>query len=172
MSHACIAGITESGKTHLARALARGFMRSWVKTLVLHKPLEKWGRDEAAWQTSDPEAFLRMFDAARGCAVFMELADADVSKWDDRFHKAFSRGRHLGHRCHFLAQRAAMVHPAIRENCTAVYLFKSAPKGAQVWAEEFADDQLLKAGETTFPQYHFMHKASRFAQAVQRKLSN
>ncbi len=168
MSHATIAGITESGKTYLARSLARGFVRSGVKTLVLHKPLEKWSAQEATWQTADPDSFLGMFKRARGCACFMELSDASVSKWDKGFHECFSQGRHLGHRCHFLTQRAATVHPTIRENCTAVYLFCSAPPGCRVWADEFNDPFLLRAA--SLPPHTFIHKPARFAPCVVRRL--
>jgi len=169
MSHATIAGMTESGKTFGAQCLAKGLRAEGVNTLVLHKPMEIWPASAASWQTDDIERFLPMFECNRGCAVFMELSDAAVSKYDERVHRCFTAGRHLGHRVHFITQRPATVHPAIRENCTALYLFNCATKAAQMWAEEFNDPALLAADR--LPQYVFLHKPSRFAPAVLRKFT-
>ena len=170
MSHATIAGMTQSGKTFAGICLARGFRAAGVGTLVLHKRLERWPDDAASWQTPDIERFLQMFERARGCAVFMELSDATGGmKYDYRIHECFTAGRHFGHRCHYMTQRAATVHPAIRENCTALYLFNSATKGAETWAEEFNDKALLAADK--LPPFVFLHKPSRFAPAVLRKFN-
>jgi len=163
MPHATIAGMTMSGKTFLAQTNARAFRAAGVGTLVLHKPGERWPEACANWQTDDPEKFLVKFWKAQRCACFMELSDAAVSKWDERFHACFTRGRHHGHRCFFVTQRAATVHPAIRENCESLYLFTCGAKGAAVWAEEFCDNVLLAAA--TLPQYNFMYKPTRYAPA-------
>ena len=170
MSHATIAGMTESGKTFGAMCLAKALRAEGVSTLVLHKPMEIWPADAASWQTDDIERFLPMFDGSRGCAVFMELSDAAVSKYDARVHRCFTAGRHLGHSVHYITQRPATVHPAIRENCSALYLFNCAPNAAAIWAEEFNDAALLRAPE--LPAYCFLHKPSRFAPAVLRILKS
>lgn len=159
--HGTIAGITGSGKTFLAMNHAAGFIKAGIKTLVLRKPGEIWPAASASWQTEDVEAFLSMFDRARRCVCYMELPDSGAKKNDERIHLCFSRGRMFGHRCFFLTQRAAQVHPTIRENCTELFLFTSAAKGAAVWAEEFADPELEKAA--TLPQFAFLHKATRFS---------
>ena len=169
MSHSTIAGMTQSGKTFAGMELAKGFRLAGVGTLILHKPLEIWPASAASWQTDDPEKFLWQFDRSRGCAVFMELSDAAISKFDERFHRCFTTGRHLGHRCHYMTQRASTVHPAIRENCTALYLFACAASAARVWAEEFNDDTLMRA--STLPMYVFLHKPSRFEPAAIRRFS-
>lgn len=162
--HAAIVGQTGSGKTYAAQSEAREFIKGDVKTLVLHKPREPWPRTAASWQTDDPAKYLAMFWRAKRCACFMELADAGVSKWDTEFHKCFSQGRHEGHRCFFLSQRAATVHPTIRENCSALYLFSVAPAAAKLWAEEFNDLELLKA--VTLPPTAFFYKPNRYTPAI------
>lgn len=171
MSHATIAGMTQSGKTYLAQQLARGICSKGVPVLALHKPREPWGKGCTTWQTPDPEQFLSMFDrigkengkTGKSCATFMELSDAVVDKYDSRFHLCFTQGRHDGFRCHFVTQRAAFVHPAIRENCTAIYLFNCTPKAADVWVEEFNDERLSIAAD--LPPHYFVHKEERFAPA-------
>lgn len=156
MPHGAILGMTTSGKTWAAQQQARDFRRRGIGVLVLHKPREPWPADCVSWQTDNPDEFLRMFWAARCCACFMELADADVEAADTRFHKCFTQGRHEGHRCYFLSQRAAQVHPNIRENCTSLFLFAVATKAAKLWADEFNDPALLGASGLN-PQQHFCY---------------
>lgn len=171
MSHATIAGMTESGKTHCARQIARGLLASGVRTLVLHKPREPWDKKEASQQTSDPELFLSAYEAigkhnsktGQSCAAFMELSDATVDKYDSRFHLCFTQGRHDGFRNFFLTQRAAFVHPAIRENCSLIYLFNCTPKACDIWVEEFNDERLSLAAD--LPPHYYVHKSARFSPA-------
>ncbi len=167
MPHAAIIGQTDSGKTYAGKSLARAFRRAGISTLVLHKPREPWAPEEASWQTADPATFIAKFWRAKRCACFMELADAGVSKWDTEFHRCFSQGRHEGHRCFFMSQRAASVHPNVRENCASLYLFAVPPAGAKLWAEEFNDAALL--GAVTLPPRVFWYKPNRYTPATLRR---
>ncbi len=121
---------------------------------MLHKPREPWPAGCANWQTDDPERFLWKFARSRSCACLMELADAEVDKFDDRFHRCFSQGRHDGHRCYYLAQRGEQTHPTIRDNCESLCLFSCTGRAAKPWAGEF-NDPLLLAAATLDPQEHF-----------------
>lgn len=165
MPHAAIIGSTGSGKTYLAQDLARIALRRGRGVMVLHKEREPWPLPAGplTFQTHNPEHFLAVYWRARSCDCFMELADADVDKFDSRFHRCFTQGRHEGHRNFYLSQRAAMVHPNVRENCASLYLFAVPIKGARLWADEFNDAALLAA--TTLPPRYFFHKPSRFRPA-------
>lgn len=165
MPHGTFGGITESGKTFGAQQIATAAYHTGKGVLVLHKELEPW--PFASWQTSDPELFLRMFWAARNCLVFIEMSDAEIARNDVAFHRCFSKGRHAGHRCFFITQYPTTVHPTIRSNCHSVFLFSCAPPAAKIWAEEFNEPLLLTA--PSLPQYHFIHKPSRFAPAYVSK---
>lgn len=171
MPHRAIIGQTGSGKTFAAQCLAAYTAALGRGVLILHKPRERWPLPAGplAWQTDDPEIFLRMFWAAKNCDCFMELADADVDKWDERFHRCFTQGRHEGHYCYYLSQRAATVHPQIRENCESLCLFSTSIKGAKLWADEFNDETLL--GAVSLPPHVFYFKPSRFGPARLLKLS-
>lgn len=163
--HEAIIGQTGSGKSHLAKRKAAGFRRAGIPVMVMHMDIEPWPAECHSWQSSDPAEFLRMFWASRGCAVFLEMADAEVNKWDVGFHRCFTKGRHFGHRCFFVSQRAAQVHPAIRENCSSLALFSVQAAPARLWSQEFNDNTLLQAASLkpnpphTFP---FYYKANRF----------
>ena len=161
--------MTTSGKTTLAKQLALSFRKFDVPTLVLHKPREPWDKSCASWQTCDPEEFLFKFARTQKHACFMELADGSVDKYDSRFHKCFTEGRHDGHRCFYLSQRAATVHPAIRENCESLYLFTVDWDAAKIWSTTFVDKELLNA--PYLPPHYFLHKPNRYTPAVKRKLT-
>ena len=183
MPHGAIIGLTTSGKTFLARQLAAGFMKADFasqgnKVMALHKPREPWeDGKECDFCTSDPEEFIAEHkkQAALNCkhgtktVAFLELSDSAVDKYDVRFHKYFSEGRHDGVRFFYLTQRGATVHPNIRENCVSLYLFMCGGAAAKLWAEEFADKKILEAAE--LPAHYFVHKANRFSPAVIRKLT-
>jgi len=156
--HHAIIGLTGSGKTFYAQSLARVHRRAGTDTLVLHKEREPWPGDAVSWQTSDPEAMLRVFWRSKSCAVFLELADAEVGKYDERFHRCFSMGRHEGHRCYYLAQRGEQTHPTIRDNCSMLALFACTGRAARAWADEFNAAELLGAASLDPARHNFFLK--------------
>lgn len=166
--HAFIGGMTSCGKTHLAKDLARQFRHRGVGVIALHKADEPWPGVCVNWQTSDVERFMAKYRQCQRVVAFMEMADAEVEKYDDRFHKCATRDRHLGNRCFFIAQRPAAVHPAIRENCEGLYLF-TCGAAAKVWAAEFCDPEIIQASR--LPKYNFVYKANRYAPARLMKLT-
>lgn len=168
MPHGAIIGLTTSGKTTLGIQGAQSFVRNGVPTLVLHKHREPWPDDAATWQTEDPDEFLWKFARVQSHACFMELADGLVDKYDERFHVCFTQGRHDGHRCYYLSQRAATVHPAIRENCESLALFTVDWDAASQWAKTFVDKKLLEA--PNLPLYTFLYKPNRYTPATIKKL--
>lgn len=160
--------MTTSGKTTLGKQFCESFYRRSIPTLVLHKPREPWPVNFASWQTEDPDEFLYKFVRVQSHACFMELADGLVDKYDSRFHACFTQGRHDGHRCFYLSQRAATVHPAIRENCESLYLFTVDWDAAKIWATTFVDKKLLDA--PNLKPHEFLHKPNRYTPAVLRTL--
>lgn len=181
--HTAMLGQTGSGKTFGAQQIAASMIRRGILTLVLHKPDEHWPAASASWQTHDPARFARMYWASRNVACFMELADADVPKFSDEFRKMFTRGRHGGRHNFFLSQRAAQMHPDIRENCASLFLFSVGKNAAKLWAEEMSDERLVYApippeiippenrtgaplfGAMALPKRWFFYKPNRFTPA-------
>jgi len=177
MPHAAIIGMTESGKTYLAKYLAKMYKSKGYETLALHKPDEPWSNEEVTKQTTDLDLLLDLIETRNeenkhkienlgfpsqlinGYIVFMELSDANAEKYDSRIHSQFTAGRHKGHMLHYLSQRSAIVHPTIRENCGILYLFNCHSTQAKDWSIEFNDKELLNASK--LPVHWFYHKKSR-----------
>lgn len=157
-----VIGQGKSGKTTLAKALARGFRSAGVKVLALPLPGDHWA--EADWQTTDLDRFNAMFWRARQCAVFMEFSDAEVEKNDERYKRMFTKGRHQGHRVFVIAQHYSQLPTSIRDQLEALWLFSCGKRTAKEFAEGFADDDLfLQVGA---PRFRYLFK--RRCMPVQR----
>ena len=150
MAHSLILGMTETGKTTLARDLASAYRKQGWKNIALD-PLRdpRWPVD---FITDDGDEFLEVFWASRRCMVFMDEGGESVGRYEMEMQKTATRGRHLGHSCHFIAQSAVQLAPIIRDQCTHLFLFCSGAKSGKTLAEEFNAPELelcvaLKRGE-------------------------
>lgn len=175
MPHAIIAGMTMSGKTHLARSIATARIAAGGGVLVLTKPRDVWPLPPGpgpVFQTADPELFLRTLKGARNCFVFVEATDArtadgeQLDKCDTRFHALATDSRHDGHEVFFLCQRPVALSPTIRENVSRLFLFRVGRLSASTLAEEFADPILETA--PGLPLRHFLEKPDTFTPAKRR----
>lgn len=141
--HTLIGGTTESGKTTLAKAIAREVKKRGGKVIVL-TPFG-WEDVEADFITNDKDKFLKMYWSSRNCFAFIDEGRQMANRYDDAMTLTAVQGRHWGHSNFFIVQRLNMLHPDIREQCSQVFLFCSAPKSAEAAAEEFVNDALLEA---------------------------
>lgn len=143
-----------SGKTSLAKKIAAGFRRNGVGVIALTLPGDVWA--EADWQTTDPDRFDTMFWRCRRVAAFVEFADGGVDKFDPRFLKHNTQGRHLGNRVFSIAQRHTQIPPGIRDQWAAFWLFSCGIKTARTLADEFGDEDIMEAA--TYPRYRYLFK--------------
>jgi hypothetical protein len=135
--------MTLSGKTSLAKQLAPVYRAQGVKVGVLDPMADPgWGAD---YQTSDPDAFLRAFWESKQCAWFIDESGDAVGKYDDAMIRTATRGRHWGHRVHYLTQRGAQLSRTVRDQCTTLFLFSTSLKDAKLHAEEWNRDELATA---------------------------
>lgn len=153
--HGLFLGETGSGKTNLAQCVAGGFRRAGLGVLA-HIPqgVPPWAAADRC--IYDAERFIDTVNRARRCAVFVEMSDASVSKYNDDFIKLATWARNLGHRCFFIAQRHTQINPTIRDQCGRLWLFRVGPKTADILAEEFVDDTLRQA--CALADWHYMFK--------------
>lgn len=157
MSHAAIIGMTGSGKTVLAREIARTHRKQGCGVLVLD-PFRspEWPAD---FITESMTAFLAKAKASRRCALFVEEA-GDFGRTPE-FAWLFTQARHWGHVTHYVSQYHSQVPPIVRSNCERLFLFRVSSRSAETWAEDFAQPEIgtLAAG---LPRYHFV-AAGRYA---------
>lgn len=151
--------MTESGKTTKARQLAANYRRHGIGVIVLD-PLKdpQWNAD---FITDDQEEFLDVFWRSRSCAAFLDEGGESVGRYDLAMQKTATRGRHCGHSCHYIAQKATQLAPIVRDQCSYLYLYTSGLTSCKMLAEEFNKPELLNATQLQRFSYYFV---SRFGQ--------
>lgn len=153
MAHVMILGMTMSGKTSLAKQLIPIYRAQGIKTGVLDELCDPaWNAD---FQTSNPDEFLRMFWASRQCAWFVDEAGDSVGRYDSVMQRTATRGRHWGHRVHYLSQRGTQIARTVRDQCSSLFLFTTSLEDAKIHANEWNKPELRNAH--TLPQGHYFY---------------
>lgn len=163
--HVAIYGMTLSGKSTLAKSLARRYQASGISVLVLD-PLgdPSWPCD---YRASNVEEFLETYWASRGCAVFFDEAGDYAGQHAKEVIKTATKGRHFGHRNHYITQRMSSISKTIRDQCSTLALFTSGKKDSMLHAEEWAHDELREAHTLTQGEYFLIE---RYGRRERRKL--
>ena len=165
MSHALILGMTESGKTTLAKRMAAEYKARGIGVIVLD-PLKDpgWNADHI---TANGEEFLDVFWNSRSCAVFIDESGDAVGKYDLAMQRTATRGRHWGHSVHYLTQRGSMISRTVRDQCGKLFLFNNALEDCKIHAREWNKPGLLEA--SAFPPGHYFY-TGRFSDLKRCKL--
>ena len=135
MGHCLILGQTESGKTSLARALCENYKNQGVETIVLdpmHDP--RW---QCSFKTAEPDLFFQVYNDSTRCAAFFDEAGDLCKDYPTEMIRTATKGRHRGHRNHYIAQRATLINRTIRDQCTELFLFNSALEDCKIHAAEW-----------------------------------
>ena len=164
-AHVLILGMTMSGKSTLAKSLVRQYQAAGIKCGVLD-PLNDPGW-RADFQTSDPDEFLRRFWLSERCAWFIDEAGESVGRFDLAMMKTATRGRHLGHRVHYVSQRGTQINRTVRDQCSSLFLFTTSLEDSKVHANEWNKPELRDA--CSLPQGHYFY-TDRFSPLVRAAL--
>lgn len=142
MAHVLILGTSESGKTTLAKMLARQYKRAGMGVLVLDPLMDPaWKAD---YMTANEEEFLKRFWASRNCFAFMDEGGDSVGRYNTAMQKTATRGRHWGHSCHYITQRATQLAPIVRDQCRHLFAFALSRRDGETLAADFLCDDLLQ----------------------------
>lgn len=145
--------MTESGKTTLARNLAAQFKRNSVGVLVLDPLADpRWTCD---FVTADPSDFLDVFWRSRRCIAFIDEGSESVGRYDVAMQATFTRGRHWGHSCFVIAQKATQLAPVVREQASHLFLFCCAKKNGVLLAEDFNEPRLEEC--SNLKRFEYLH---------------
>ncbi len=161
MTHVLIVGMTESGKTTLAKELCHRHQKHGTQTVVLD-PLGDPGWN-ADFQTRDPVEFLETCKRSVSCAIFLDESAQTVGRYNDEMFWLATSARHLGHKSHFITQRAAQLSPTVRGQCRHLFCFNVSKDDCKALAADFNNDQLLLAN--VLKQFECIY-TSRFGSTV------
>lgn len=157
MSHSLILGMTESGKSTLAKRLSKDFLdRGWH--VVLYDPLNDTGWSYS-YKAKDIWDILNYLRQAEKCMVFIDEAGTICGHYDKQAMWLATQSRHWGHNVFFISQRCKQIAPTVREQCSFLFLFSTSKKDSEELANEFNRDELrtsntLKQGEYFYVQKH------------------
>lgn len=141
--HSLIIGMTESGKTTLAKMLCRTLNNGGNKTAVLD-PLfdDGWQCD---FQTQNSDEFLRWAKSNRSAYLFVDEGSISIGRYNLPMQWLATMARHWGHSATFISQGLTQLPPAVRNNCSRLYLFTAADSVSKIAAEEFNKKELRDA---------------------------
>jgi hypothetical protein len=157
--------MTESGKSTLAKKLAAHYRANGVKVGVLDPLCDpSWNAD---FQTNKVADFLDVFWQSEKCAFFVDEAAESVGRYDDVMISTATRGRHWGHRVHYISQRGALLNRTVRDQCPHLFLFTTALSDCKILAAEYNKPGLL--GACDLPKGNYFH-CGRFTPLARGKL--
>jgi DNA helicase HerA-like ATPase len=152
--HTLIIGRTLSGKTTWAKKKAASLKKLGYKIIVLDPFLDPaWNAD---FITSDKDKFLSTVWNSRQCAVFVDEAGDMVGKYDTVMNELATRGRHWGHKCYFITQRAKQLSTTVRAQCSELVIFKQSQNDTKDLANEFVDNTINEAHTLSKGQFIYV----------------
>jgi hypothetical protein len=165
MAHSLFLGMTESGKTSLAKQIAAKYAKAGIRVLVFD-PLgdPNWVAD---FQTHNFETFMKEYWASRKCAVFIDEAGEAAQDYDKELIRTATKGRHWGHANHYISQRGAMIPKSLRDQCGNLFIFAQSLDDAKIYAREYNAPEITEV--STFKAGEYFH-TTRFTSAKRGKL--
>jgi energy-coupling factor transporter ATP-binding protein EcfA2 len=149
MIHSLYTGVSQSGKTTLARMMAR-IAAAKKDRVIVYDPMGTptaggaWG--EGTEVHEDLEAFLETayhVDTINA-HLFIDEAHHVFNHADKEHLWLLTQGRHYGLQLHLMTQRPTKVHPDARTNCGRCYMFRLAHDDARAIGLDYGFSEIHK----------------------------
>lgn len=141
--HSLIVGITESGKTTLAKKLAEIHVKQGFGVFVLTSVFDSWPKGVKVYD--DQEKFLKTFWNSKKCFVFIDEGGETIGRYNKSMEQTATKGRHYGHSVYFMGQRASLLNMTVRGQCSQLFCFSQGNKDCDLLAEEWNQPELRSA---------------------------
>lgn len=153
-----IIGVSESGKSNLARKLVYA---SGLPYFVRDPILSEW--QGAKLVTPSMDEFLTRVEPGNYPRIAVVDEAGEVLKVGDyAYHRVFTRWRHNAILPIAIAQRYKMIAPNVRTNATDIYLFESARVDCEEMAIDFNCPELIEAANFSGGDFfHFRKKMGK-----------
>ena len=165
--HSLIVGVTESGKSTLAKTMARRAHSRGRPVLVVN-PTGEAGY--CGHMTRDPQRALQLAkDNLRGAYIILDEAPdyLNAYKENSQYLWFLRRSRHCGHQTWILTQRAQLINRNARSQCTRLYAFAQHQSDADLLAAEWNCEYLRNLPQLERGQFM---EARPFSQPTIRRL--
>lgn len=143
--HSLITGMTESGKTSLAKLLARKLKKAGKKIYVLdpvHDP--EW---EADFQTNKPDEFLEFIHDRKNWGnahLFIDESGRAIGRYSKPMEFLGTTSRHFGYSCWCIVHRVEMIPVVLRQSCSQCFAFCALEEDLKTIASEFCSPLLRR----------------------------
>lgn len=166
--HSLILGMTESGKSTLAKLLVAKLTASGKHTVILD-PLgdPDW---KAKIIVTDPDELSNYITKNTSCYVFVDEGGEVFDNGNERGYNWWgTRSRHAGHSFTFMSQRGTGIPKTVRDQCNRLYLFTSSLDDGDIHASEWNKPILARCN--VLPQFSF-YAANRYGMVERYKIVN
>jgi len=147
--HALISGVTQSGKTTLARELARA-LAARGQNVIVFDPVGTatagGGWPKGAIIFDESAEFFEYIERpdVKGAHVFIDEAADFFGVGDKHNFWLLTRGRHFFLHIYLIAQRPKMLAPSVRGQCGVAYVFRLACEDADEIGRDFGHSGIGK----------------------------
>jgi hypothetical protein len=130
MMHSLYTGVTQSGKTTLARSIARELSKKG--RVIVYDPLGTetiggaWGEKSEVYENLEDFLTVVYSPETVSANIFIDEAHHVFAHADKSNLWMLTQGRHYGMQLHLITQRPTKVHPDARTNCGRCYMFRLA----------------------------------------------
>lgn len=156
--HELICGVTQTGKTTLAREKARRAAKIKNNIVIVYDPVltetagGDWPDDAKVFNSSD--LFLEYMHAIRekrisfygdtSYCVFVDESDLIFSHSQKENDWMLTKGRHLNMQFFLMTQRPKMIAPNVRGQCGIVYVFRLSRTDLKMIGDDTAHNDIEK----------------------------
>ena len=147
--HCLYVGVTQSGKTTLARIVSRG-LRSHKIPVAVFDPMGTataggdWGEGVLIFTTEHDFLEWIYSEDAVGFHVFIDEAHKILGHSNNENFWMLTEGRHFFLTLHLMTQRPKKLHPDVRHNCGRCYMFRLAKSDRSEIGGDYGFDDLDK----------------------------
>lgn len=140
--HTIIIGMTESGKTSIAKMICEGLKKKKKKTAVLDPLLDPdWDAD---FITADKDEFITHCKAQQNLYIFIDEGSESVGRYDTTMQWFATQSRHWGHSCFFISQGITQMSPIIADQSSRAIVFSVSYTNIDIIAEKWNMPELRK----------------------------
>lgn len=141
--HVLIVGISSSGKTLLAKSIAKSLIGKGQ--VIVFDPLKSGGWPDGAKCYSTLEAFKVVVSRETNAYIFIDESKVVFDEDTKLAQKWLYQNRHKGQLIFLIAQRAKMVPPNARNQCSKVYAFKQSLEDAKELVGDYGAEMINTA---------------------------
>ena len=137
--HVLITGITYSGKSWLAKRLAKAAIDAG-QNVIVYDPTKSNGWPKGIQKHTSPALFLEATKEFKNGYIFMDEAKTVFDFNTKEAEKLLYKKRHDGVLTYVISQRARMIPPNARNMCSVLFAFKQHKKDIDILTEEYGDE--------------------------------